>query len=303
VCIRSSQHHSIPPPVRYHSTMSPYQPVASSSQLSNADSHLRPPNFSYQDDEDSTFDLFSIDLALRLRTVRTAHSVIAESIRVDDNAERRKRRRRMFSGMKRRGSTITTHGTKASRWTRHTSVTGTSDGEGVSDHGVTPKKPRAVPAPSAKSPSSGKGKGKALPSQRRAIHVNLPLPAHSTKYSGDPITRYIRNKVRASKYTILDRRHPKEPSSSFDGWPTSTSSRCATNAQIGMLPLLAILGMTAIKDGVEDWRRAKLDDEVNDSATTKLGSWRNVNQPRDPRSFVERLLNIGPGGLSTRRWS
>jgi len=77
----------------------------------------------------------------------------------------------------------------------------------------------------------------------------------------------------------------------------------ATNAQIGMLSLLAILGMTAIKDGVEDWRRAKLDDEVNDSATTKLGSWRNVNQPRDPRSFVERLLNMGPGGVSTRRWS
>jgi phospholipid-translocating ATPase len=61
-----------------------------------------------------------------------------------------------------------------------------------------------------------------------------------------------------------------------------------------MLPLLAILALTAIKDAVEDWRRAAQDNEVNNSATTKLGGWRNVNQPTDSRNFFERTLNLGP---------
>jgi phospholipid-translocating ATPase len=51
--------------------------------------------------------------------------------------------------------------------------------------------------------------------------------------------------------------------------------------------------MTAIKDGIEDWRRASLDNEVNNSATTKLGGWRNVNQPHDARAFFERLFGLG----------
>lgn len=60
-----------------------------------------------------------------------------------------------------------------------------------------------------------------------------------------------------------------------------------------MLPLVVILLMTAAKDGVEDYRRSTLDDEVNNSAATKLGAWRNVNQPRDPRTWLEKLLGIG----------
>lgn len=59
-----------------------------------------------------------------------------------------------------------------------------------------------------------------------------------------------------------------------------------------MLPLVAILTITAIKDGIEDYRRAKLDDEVNNSAATKLGGWKNVNQPKDPRTFAERLFGM-----------
>lgn len=30
--------------------------------------------------------------------------------------------------------------------------------------------------------------------------------------------------------------------------------------------------------------------QVNNSAATKLGDWRNVNQPSDPRTFFERLV-------------
>lgn len=59
----------------------------------------------------------------------------------------------------------------------------------------------------------------------------------------------------------------------------------ASAPQIAMLPLVAILGITAIKDGVEDSRRHSLDNGVNNSAVTRLGDWKNVNQPKVSRSW------------------
>ena len=46
-----------------------------------------------------------------------------------------------------------------------------------------------------------------------------------------------------------------------------------------MLPLVAILALTAIKDAIEDYRRNALDNAVNNSAVTRLGDWLNVNKP------------------------
>lgn len=67
-----------------------------------------------------------------------------------------------------------------------------------------------------------------------------------------------------------------------------------------MVPLVFILTMTAIKDGIEDYRRAMLDEEVNTSAATKLGSWRNVNQPLDPRNWFERVFGLNKPGRVTK---
>jgi phospholipid-translocating ATPase len=67
-----------------------------------------------------------------------------------------------------------------------------------------------------------------------------------------------------------------------------------------MLPLVFVITVTAIKDGVEDYRRASLDEEVNTSAATKLGNWRNVNIPTDPRNWFERLLGLNPPGKVTK---
>lgn len=61
-----------------------------------------------------------------------------------------------------------------------------------------------------------------------------------------------------------------------------------------------ILTVTAVKDAVEDYRRATLDEEVNTSAATKLGNWRNVNQPMDPRNWLERLLGMNSPGRVTK---
>ena len=74
----------------------------------------------------------------------------------------------------------------------------------------------------------------------------------------------------------------------------------ATTPQLASLPLIFILTVTAIKDGIEDYRRASLDEEVNTSAATKLGQWRNVNQPTDPRNWFERMLRINPPGRVTK---
>lgn len=67
-----------------------------------------------------------------------------------------------------------------------------------------------------------------------------------------------------------------------------------------MLPLVFIIVVTAIKDGIEDYRRAVLDDEVNTSAVTKLGNWHNVNQPNDGRSWLQKLFGLGetPGKVT-----
>jgi len=63
---------------------------------------------------------------------------------------------------------------------------------------------------------------------------------------------------------------------------------------------LFILVVTALKDGIEDYRRAQLDEEVNTSAVTRLGQWRNVNQALDPRPWYQRLLHINAPGKITR---
>ena len=75
----------------------------------------------------------------------------------------------------------------------------------------------------------------------------------------------------------------------------------AASGSISVLPLAFILAVTAIKDGIEDYRRGVVDEEVNTSAITKLaGGWRNVNQPTDPRSWFEKLLGINPPGKVTK---
>ncbi|KAG7095035.1 hypothetical protein E1B28_005826 [Marasmius oreades] len=206
------------------------------------------------DSEDDT-----IDPELRLRTVRTAASAIAESIRSEQRAERRKtkKRRRFFS--------------------RH------SD------------KKRAEPTPD--SPPS-----KEVPGQRRNVYVNHPLAHLEVDNKGEPIARYSRNKVRTTKYTFLTF-IPKNIYEQFRRvanlfFLTLVILQLfpvfgAASGPIAVLPLSFIIAVTALKDAIEDYRRATLDDQVNNSAVTRLGgSFRNVNQPTDPRSWWEKITGV-----------
>ena len=107
-----------------------------------------------------------IDDNLRLRTVTTAASTIAESIRSEQRAARRNKRK--FSTKSR--------------------FFGRADKRGGSVRSNLPQTPPQEP--SQQRPVTSK--------PRRKIYVNSPLPAPELKSNGDPWVRYVRNKVRTS---------------------------------------------------------------------------------------------------------
>ncbi|KAG7439916.1 uncharacterized protein BT62DRAFT_867926, partial [Guyanagaster necrorhizus] len=132
----------------------------------------------------------------------------------------------------------------------------------------------------------------------RNVYVNYPLGVLEVSVHGEPIARYERNKVRTTNLCEQFRRSNLfsltlvviQRSFLFD----------AASGAILVLPLAFILTVTDIKDAVEDYRRETLDEEVKTSATTKSGSWRNVNQPTDPRPWFEKMLGINPPGKVTK---
>ena len=55
------------------------------------------------------------------------------------------------------------------------------------------------------------------------------------------------------------------------------------------MPLIVILFLTAVKDGIEDWRRTVLDNELNNAPTHRLIDWNNVNTSEDTVSLWRRI--------------
>nr|ODN93929.1 phospholipid-translocating ATPase [Cryptococcus depauperatus CBS 7841] len=296
-----SQEH-INRPSTFAEYLSPHHPQ-SHSYLNHGDS---------EEEREDVYDPMSIDPELRLRTVKTAHSVIAESIQSEALAEKREKRRRLFNTMKKKASGISIGTLKRKTVSSETSAaTSIKSRRGTIATVATDDSPPhlelvlpslAEPPEQAIEKSRGKKKGKKKELPRRTVFVNIPLPSYLLDNRSEPIIRYVRNKVRTSKYTIVT----FVPKNLFEQFRRVANIYFlflvilqvfpifgAPNPQIGMLPLIAILGMTAIKDAIEDWRRAKLDNEVNNSATTKLAGWNNVNQPRDPRSLFEKLFGLG----------
>ncbi|GAA6022484.1 hypothetical protein JCM10207_008529, partial [Rhodosporidiobolus poonsookiae] len=115
--------------------------------------------------------------------------------------------------------------------------------------------------------------------ERRVVYVNVE------GVKTDP-RGYERNKVRTSKYSLVSFL-PKNLTEQFRRVANIYFLATvilqifpifgATTPQVAMLPLLAILVITGFKDGLEDLRRHTLDNEVNNSAVTRLGDWNNVN--------------------------
>ncbi|KAF8269428.1 phospholipid-translocating P-type ATPase [Lactarius quietus] len=207
----------------------------------------------------------NVDQDLRLRTVRTAASTIAESIASEQRAERRRSVRHNRSKFFR------------SKLSKHQE-----------------REQSSIPI-QAPSPAQISG-------NRRNIYLNMPLTAMEVDRHGEPVARYARNKclVFCCRTFLMPHRilntHLFLLNKSFSVFPIFG----AVSPQTAALPLMFILAVTAIKDAIEDYRRATLDEEVNTSAATKLGNWQNINQPKDPRNSLERLLGLNAPGHVTK---
>lgn len=110
-----------------------------------------------------------IDPELRLRTVRTAASTIAEATRSETRREAWRRRR---------NKSMMRKGTLGRNFFRR---------GGAKEPAVTEDDPRDVPT----TPQVPTIDGKVLPpaGKRRDIYVNLPLPPSSLDAKGEPVTR------------------------------------------------------------------------------------------------------------------
>jgi phospholipid-translocating ATPase len=124
------------------------------------------------DDEDTDEEApDTIDPQLRLRTVRTAASSIAEAARLEDRQATRR--------LKPRGSRFFRRAGTEKR--KHTSG------------GSTQPAPPPAKAPAAPAPAPV-----VVPGIRRNIYLNLPLPHDEADTKGEPLVRYVRNKVRTT---------------------------------------------------------------------------------------------------------
>ena len=115
------------------------------------------------DDSDTDEEDVNIDPELRLRTVRTAHSALEESIRTEQRVERRKTRRRRRTFWRKKE-------------TQH-------------------DQPAPTPASEAKVVK--------VPGERRNIYVNHSLGPSELDSNGEPIVRFQRNKVRTTSTSAI----------------------------------------------------------------------------------------------------
>ncbi len=271
-----------------------------------------------------------VDPNLQLKTVRTAAASIAESHRSEQRRDDRRKAKRanslshkLFRGrtlrkQQQKSSTLAQLVSEEAKKRRSDGPLGHSyDSDAAAfasaQQGSAP--PTAIaeeeenekdqPSAPAESQPSGPTMRKMKPKKRRNVYVNVPPPHSELRHNGDPAVVYPRNKVRTSKYTIatflprfLFEQFRRVANIYFLGlvilqvFPTFG----ATIPQIAMLPLVAILTITAIKDSIEDHRRHVLDNEVNNSAVTRLGSWRNLNQAKDQRSWYQKLFGLSGRG-------
>ncbi|SPO45746.1 related to DNF2 - Non-essential P-type ATPase [Moesziomyces antarcticus] len=274
-----------------------------------------------------------VDPNLQLKTVRTAAASIAESHRSEQRRDDRRKAKRsnslshkLFRGrtlrkQQQKGSTLAQMVSEEAKKRRSDGVSGYQPYADTpfasAQQGTVPEEAtaddtaahhddaKATPAAESDSQPAGPTMRKMKPKKRRKVYVNLPPPRSQLRSNGDPDVVYPRNKVRTSKYTVvtflprfLFEQFRRVANIYFLGlvvlqvFPTFG----ATIPQIAMLPLVAILTITAIKDSIEDHRRHVLDNEVNNSAVTRLGNWRNLNQAKDPRSWYQKLLGLSGRG-------
>ncbi|KAF3491405.1 phospholipid-translocating P-type ATPase domain-containing protein [Arthroderma uncinatum] len=146
--------------------------------------------------------------------------------------------------------------------------------------------------------------------ERRRIYVNVPPPPHQRDENGNSTISFGRNKIRTAKYTPLSFL-PKNLYYQFHNMAnvyflftiilSIFSFFGASNPGLGAVPLISILTVTAVKDGIEDWRRTVLDNDLNNSPIHRLVGWNNVNSTEDNVSMWRRAKKATTRGVR-RAW-
>ncbi|GAM89622.1 hypothetical protein ANO11243_076610 [Dothideomycetidae sp. 11243] len=132
----------------------------------------------------------------------------------------------------------------------------------------------------------------------RRVFFNIPLPDNARDEEGHPLAHYPRNKIRTAKYTPLSF-IPKNLWLQFQNIANVYflfiiiigffSIFGVTNPALSAVPLIVILVITAIKDGIEDWRRTTVDNELNNAPTHRLVGYDNVNTAEEKVSAWRRF--------------
>ncbi|KAG5641467.1 hypothetical protein DXG03_005130 [Asterophora parasitica] len=211
----------------------------------------------------------TIDPELRLRTVRTAASAIAESIKSEQRAEKRKSLRK--------GSRFFRRQAQAKRQEPVTTEAGpTKEVPGVRRNVYVNHPLSAMEVDQHSEPVARYARNK-VRTTKYTILTFIPKNLYEQ----------FRRVANIFFFTLVV----------LQLFPVFG----AASGSIAVLPLLFIITVTAIKDAVEDYRRGTLDEEVNTSAVTKLaGGWRNLNQPTDSRTFFEKLFGVNAPGKVTK---
>lgn len=151
-------------------------------------------------------------------------------------------------------------------------------------------------------------KVKQLNRERRNLYHNLEIPAEELDpKTGFPKATYASNKIRTTKYTPL-KFLPKNiffqfqiPANIFflaiavlSSWKIFG----VDNPGLSAVPIIAIVAITAIRDGIEDYRRYLLDGELNNGVTTILHGVDNPNVIAENVSLWRRFKKRSSRGLS-----
>ncbi|ORX59732.1 phospholipid-translocating P-type ATPase [Hesseltinella vesiculosa] len=122
----------------------------------------------------------------------------------------------------------------------------------------------------------------------RRVYFNMPLPQQELNAKGQPLHPFVTNRIRTSKYTWWT----FVPKNLFEQFRRAANMYFLIMAIIQLipvfgvkspaltlLPICAVVFISAVKDGFEDLQRHKVDARYNGTLTSRLLNYANPNYP------------------------
>ncbi|KAK9729690.1 hypothetical protein K7432_000095, partial [Basidiobolus ranarum] len=154
-------------------------------------------------------------------------------------------------------------------------------------------KKRRVEKSLLRSPSRHRRSGETL-----QVYVNILLPPNALNRHGFPKKQYPSNRIRTSKYTIFN----FLPKNLFEQFRRVANMYFlfmailqflpyvgVSSPLFSVMPLITVIAITSIKDGMEDYKRHRMDLKYNSSKTQLLRNWTNTNHPLHEPTIWQRI--------------